>query len=331
MNRRDTLLALAALGASPCVTMAQPDRIRRIGFLSADSAAYWAAQEARSLFPAALKRLGYEAARNLVIEWRWGEAKDSGLSALAVDLVRSKVELIVARTNAPIEAAIRATRSIPIVMFNASFPVEMGFVRSLASPGGNVTGTSYQISGFIEKQLEILKEAAPRVARLAVLWDARQARNAGLGKIFVDELERAAARHEMKLQYYEVSGPVEIRAAMDKIAASRVDAIYYMGSSVLRPHADEIRAFARARRIVTVGNVPNFAERGGLLEYAADTQNFFDRTASYVDRILKGAKPADLPVEQPTKFNLVVNLKTAKAIGVAIPQSVLLRADRVIE
>ena len=163
MNRRDTLLAIAAFGASPCVTMAQPDRIRRIGFLSADSAAYWAAQEARNLFPAALKRLGYEAGRNLVIEWRWGEAKDSGLSALAEDLVRTKVELIVARTNASIEAAIRATRSILIVMFNASFPVEMGYVRSLASPGGNVTGTSYQTSGLSKSSSRSSRR--PRPAR----------------------------------------------------------------------------------------------------------------------------------------------------------------------
>ncbi len=326
------MLAILAMGAAPRVLMAQsPGKVRRIGFLSADNLANPASQEAKTVFPASLKALGYEEGRNLVIEWRWGEAKEVSLPALAEELVRLKVELIVARTNAPIAAAMRATRVIPIVMLNASFPVEMGFVGSLARPGGNITGTSYSSPEVFEKQLQILKEIAPGAIRLAVLWDSNQSRSQGQGKIIGDSLERAATRLGMKLQYFEVSRPEEVTAAMDRIGASRMDALSYLGSSIFRPHVKEIVAVAIKRKIVSVGTVPTFADRGGLVDYAPDTKGFFDRTASYVDRILKGARPADLPVEQPTKFNLQVNLKTASAIGITIPQSILLRADRVIE
>ena len=332
MNRRNTVIAFFALGTVPLASFAQPSqRVRRIGFLSPDASASVSGLQARRMFPTSLRRLGYEEGNNLVIEWRWGEAKSETLPALAEELVRLKVELIVARTNDPIAAAKRATRTIPIVMLNGSHPVEMGFVESLPRPGGNITGTLYSSSELIEKQIEILREVAPRAVRVAIPWDSRRPRNIGFGKIRADSVERAAARSGMKLLYFDVSRPDEVNAALDRIAASRVDALFFFGEPVLRGHLDDIVAFVLKQNIVSVGTVPNFADSGGLLDYSPDEQEFFDRTASYVDRILKGAHPADLPVEQPTRFDLVINLKTAKALGIKIPPTLLVRAARVIE
>jgi putative ABC transport system substrate-binding protein len=283
------------------------------------------------MFPASLRRFGYEEGKNLVIEWRWANAKPETLFELAEELVRLKVELIVARTNGPVAAAKQATRTIPVVMLNGNYPVESGLVASLARPGGNVTGTSYYSPELIGKQLQILKEVAPNTTRVAILWDSTSPRDKGFGQIVGDALERASASLGMKLQYFEASGPEEVAGALDKIAAAGSEALWYSGYPIFRARGDEIVAFAIKRRLVSVGAVPGFADGGGLLAYAPDPTNFFDRTASYVDRILKGARPADLPVEQPTKFNLVINLKTAKALGINVPQSILLRADRVIE
>jgi putative ABC transport system substrate-binding protein len=332
IRRRRLLIATGALLATPLSSFAQSTQaVRRIGFLSPDTYAAPAGQQAREMFPASLQRFGYREGKNLIIDWRWGEAKFETLPALAEELVRQKVELIVARTNGPIEAAKRATRTIPIVMLNGNYPVETGLVESLARPGGNVTGTSYQSPETLEKQLQMLKETTSSAVRVAIPWNSSIPRNTGFGKIVVDSLERAGARLGMKLQYFEALRPEEISATLDRIAESHADALFFLGDALFRSRSDDIAAFALKHKLASVGAVPDFADRGGLLAYSPDAQDFFDRTASYVDRILKGAKAAELAIEQPTKFNLVINLKAAKVLGIKIPQSVLIRADRVIE
>lgn len=330
-GRRRLLAAAGVLVAAPCSALAQRlTGVRRVGFLSLDTSASPAGQQTQQDFPESLRRLGYRPGSDLVIEWRWADGNSGDLDALARNLAALKVDLIVARTNEPIEAAKRATRTIPIVMLNGNFPAETGLVASLAKPGGNVTGTAYISPETVEKQVQLLKEVAPRTSRVAVLVNANM-RDKPMGRLYLTSMKRAGARFGMTFEYFDVGRPEDVTAALEKIAASRADAFFYMGDPILRTRVDEIMAFLRAHKMVSFGAIPSFAEGGGLLHYAPDVREFYDRTASYVDRILKGAKPGDLPVEQPTKFELVVNLNTARAIGIAVPQSVLLRADRVIE
>ncbi len=324
MNRRESLLALRAFGAAPRPSLAQAQqKVRRIGFLSPDSPG----GTTRELFSAALKRLGYEEGRNLVIEWRWGDSRADTLPALAEDLVRHKVELIVARINGPIQAAKAATGSIPIVMLNGAFPVESGLVASLARPGGNITGTSNLSSGIVAKRLQLLKELSPRAVRVAVPWQS------GVGGVMRAAHDAAAAHLGLKLAYFEASRPEEVQAMLDRIAAGAFDALLYTAFPLLRTpkNLEQAVAMALGRKLVTISDLGDFAERGGLIEFGPNVEDYMDRTASFVDRILKGARPADLPVEEPKRFILVVNLKTAKTLGITIPQAVLLRADKVIE
>jgi putative ABC transport system substrate-binding protein len=331
-HRRKFLLASSAFLAAPLASFAQAvQKVRKIGFLSADVATSGIGQGIQRLFPESLRRFGYEERKNIVIEWRWGEAKSENLPALAEALVRLNVELIVARTNDPIEAAKRVTRTIPIVMFNGNYPVEVGFIESLARPGGNITGTSYQSPELTEKQLQLLKEVAPHAVRIAAMWDSNVQPDTGLGKVLRNSLERAAARLKMTIQYFEVSRPDGVSAALNRIATSRVDALWFSGFPIFRQQVQDIPAFALKQGLVMISAIPTIVELGGLLDYSPDYLSSVDRTASYVDRILKGAKPADLPVDEPTKFTLAINLKTAKALGLKIPQSLLIRADRVIE
>jgi ABC-type uncharacterized transport system substrate-binding protein len=330
LERRQLLIAFGAILVAPGAAFAQPEKMRRIGILSPDSPDARAAQLLRRDFVAALRQLGFDEGRNLQIEWRSANARAEVLPALARELVGLDVELIVARTNGPILAAKEATRTIPIVMFNGNFPVENGLIRSLARPGGNITGTSYVSLEFFGKHLEVLKNLAPAVIRVAILWDRNWSRESGTGKMAADQIERAAKTLGMTPLYIDVAAPQEIRSALDRIAGSRVDALHSMGAPVLRQNQKEITAFALNNRLASLG-ISSFAEDGGLADYSPDDQSYIDRTATYVDRILRGAKPADLPVEEPMKYHLVINLKTAKAIGLSIPQSALLLASRLIE
>jgi putative ABC transport system substrate-binding protein len=252
------------------------------------------------------------------------------LSGLAQGLVRLPVDIIVARTNAPIIAAKKASRSIPIVMLNGNFPVETGLVESLARPGGNVTGTSYISPETLGKQMQVLKEVVPAARQVAALMvtggDASsyaQEMRAALGN--------AAGRLGMTIQFFEVQRPEEVSQALERIAESRSDAVFYAGSPVLRTRSDQIMQFLRDRKLPSMGTIPTFAEGGGLVHYAPDTEEFYDRAASYVARVLRGAKPADLPVQQPTRFELAINLKTAKEIGTPIAPDILVRANRLIQ
>lgn len=331
VTRRRFAAVLGAVALGPVSGLAQ-DRARvwRIGFLSLDTAASVAGQQAVAEFPAAMARLGYREGRNVVIEWRWADGKTGELRELATGLVRSKVDVIVARTNDPIRAAMDATRTIPIVMLNGNFPAETGLVASLARPGGNVTGTAYISAETMAKALQLLKEFVPGARRVAILW-ANASSTSRHGPIVQGALDRAAGDLRLQNQYFEIRRPDDMAAALDGIASGNFDALYYLGSPIVRTRLDEIIAMLNERKMPSISTIPLFAERGGLAHYAPDVGEFFERTAEYVDRILRGANPANLPVQQPTKYEFVINLRTAAAIGIRIPPAVLDRADRRIE
>ena len=329
IGRRQFLIVAGMLLASPIVNAQRAERRWRVGFLSLDTAKSEAGRQALELFPSALGKLGYWEGRNLDIDWRWADGKSADLPELAAGLVRLPVDIIVARTNAPIVAAKNATRSIPIVMLNGNYPVEVGLVENLAHPGGNLTGTSYISPETLGKQLQMLKEIVPRARRVAFFgWGDTQTAQS---QIVRASLNHAADSLGMTVRYYDVQRPEEIGDELEKIAASGTDAVFYSGAPVLRTRTDQIMAFLRDRKLVSIAAIPTFAEAGGLVHYAPDVQEYYDRTASYVDRILKGARAADLPIQQPTKFELVINLRTAKAIGITIPPAILVRANKVIE
>jgi putative ABC transport system substrate-binding protein len=324
------VFAAGALLAAPSSVLAQaPEKARRIGFLSPDPADTAYGKYVQPFFSDALRRLGYAVGRDLLIEWRWGDGKASSLPPLAEELVKLKVELIVARSGA-IPAAMGATRSIPIVMLNGNFPVELGAIKSLAKPGGNVTGTTFTAPETIAKTLQLLTDFVPRVKRAGVfLTDG--AMKSEWGRIYFGSLQRAAVSLGMTVEQFNAGkGTIEeVMAVLEKMAGRGIEALIYPADSVYRAHSSAIAAFLRDRRIILFGGGVGIAQLGGLFDYGPAGN--FERTAHYVDRILKGARPADLPVELPAKFELIVNLKTAKALGIAVPPSILLRADRVIE
>ena len=332
IERRALLAGVGALLTTPFFGHAQPaDRLRRIGFLSSETADSEGGQLAQKLIPEALKQRGWIEGANLIIQWRWANGKTADLPGLAADLVSAKVAIIVARTNFPIQAAMKATQNIPIVMLNGNFPVEAGLVQSLARPGGNVTGTSYWGSTEVfAKHFQILKELAPRTDRVTLLRNANSL-DSPLNLAIAAVHKRAAAQLGMTVHYFDMRQPQDIGPALIAIAASGIKAMFYQGDPIMRVRAAEIMAFLREHRMVSIAPIPTFAEAGGLAHYAPDGRGFYDRTADYVSRILKGARPADLPVEEPTSFEFVINLKTARAIGLMVPQSALLRADRVID
>jgi ABC-type uncharacterized transport system substrate-binding protein len=318
-----TILFLAAVDAHA----QQPKKVPLIGFLltgNADSVS--ARSEGIRL---ALRERGYIEGQNIAAEYRYAERKLDRLPELAADLVRLKVDIIVVTGGDPdIRAAKNATKTIPIVMAGqGTNPVEAGFIDSLARPGGNVTGLTNLSPDLAGKRLELLKEAVPKLARVAVLYDPALPSNV----VQVKEILPVAAR-ALKLTIL----PWEVRAAGDfeKVFAAlnkqRPDGLYVGLGALLRANQKRIVGFALKSRLPSMGGRA-FVEAGGLMSYGADTEDSYKRVAYFVDRILKGAKPADLPVEQPTKFELVINLKTAKQIGLTIPPEVLARASRLIK
>ena len=316
---------VALLG--PIGGWAQPTRsMRRIGVLGGGMTAE-ISSPLGLLFIEALRRSGYEQGRNLRVDNRYADGNITRLPALAKELVALDVELIVAFTNVAIAAAKQATRRIPIVMGYALEPVAAGFVESLGRPGGNVTGTTWVSAEIAGKSLQVLKEAVPRATRVAVLSNHT---TPGLQR-YGDANRRAAAALGVTLQFFRAPRPEDIAAALERIDASRADAIYIVNDPVIDARLGEITAFARARKLATVGTGPQLVAAGGLIYYGPDSKDIMVRTVSFVDRILGGARPAELPVEQPTKFELVINGKTARALGLAIPPSLRLRADEVIE
>jgi ABC-type uncharacterized transport system substrate-binding protein len=314
-----------------CVGMAQaqqPKKVPRIGYLSAvDPATDSTRSEAIRL---ALRELGYIEGKNITIDYRYAEGKSDRLPELAAELVRLKVDIIVIAAGLrPIQAAKNASKTIPIVMMGAGGdPVEAGLIESLARPGGNVTGLTLLSRELGGKRLELLKEAVPKLARVAVLYDPANPPSVLELKEFLPAAARALG---LTIQPWEVraaDGFERVFAALNK---ERPDGLYVPGSALMRANGKRIVGFALKSRLPSMYNNREYIEAGGLMSYTADEADSYRRVAYYVDKILKGAKPADLPVEQPTKFELVINLKTAKQIGVTIPQSVLYRADKVIK
>jgi len=307
----------------------QPKKVSRIGYLAAtDSGTESTRAEAIRL---ALRDLGYIEGQNIAIEYRYGEGNRDRLPALAAELVRLKVDVIVATGGfTVIQSAKNATSTIPIVMAGQGLldPVKAGFVESLARPGGNVTGITNLDGELGGKRLEVLKEAVPKVVRVAVFYDpAFRPR-----EIDVKEVLPVAARAlRLTLQPWEVRDADGFERVFDAVSKQRPDGLYVIASPLTAANQKRIVGFALNSRLPSMYGNREAVDAGGLIYYGADLTDSYRRVAVYVDKILKGAKPADLPVEQPTKFELVINLKTAKQIGLTIPQRVLGRADKVIK
>ena len=328
MKRRVFLLSAGAAALVSSLSRAQqPQKLRRIGVLSLSVGSSEQAQYGKLLFASWMRRAGYEEGRNLSIEWRFADGDSARLPALAEELVKLNVEVIMASFNDAIAAAQRATRTIPIVMFNSLNPVEQGFVQSLARPGGNITGTAWGAPEIAAKILEVLKEAAPRAKRVALIGHSTMRGTHDYSK----RIAEAAGKLGIEAHFVGVERPEEIAKALEQVAATRPQALYVALDTVLMSGLKDITAFANKRKLPAIANVPQFPDGGGLLSYGPDIAELGERTIDHVARILAGAKPADLPVEMPSKFELVINLRTAKALGLKIPQSLLIRANRVIE
>jgi putative ABC transport system substrate-binding protein len=329
MNRRDAghtlLLGLLAIGVSPLAHAQQKGKVYRIGYLSAPSRK--SVEKALEAFLRALRELGWIEGQNLIIEYRWAEGKIERLPALAVDLVRGNVDLIVAPAASAALAAKNASSSIPIVMMFPNDPVASGLVTSLRNPGGNVTGTTFTPGPEIYgKQLQLLRESVPHASRMAILWNPADAP----APLQLREVEGAARSLGTRLQRVEARGPEEFDGAFATMARERTEALIVANSTPFLVHSTRLAELALKGGLPTMFSYRENVEAGGLMAYAINMSDFIGRAAAYVDKILKGAKPAELAVEQPTKFELMINLRTAKALGLTIPPPMLARADAVI-
>jgi putative ABC transport system substrate-binding protein len=304
----------------------QPTKVPRIGFLTGVSPATNSARH--EAFRQGLRELGYVEGKNIVIEYRSAEGKLDRLPALAAELVRLKVDIIVTGGGATTRAGKEATTTIPIVMTQDFDPVANGFVASLARPGGNITGLATLAPELSGKRLELLKEIVPRLSRVAVLGNSAQPGTAQT----LREVELAAKAFGVQLQYLDVLGPKDIATAFRAAGKGQADAVLIFLPGLVAPsERPQIVNLAVKSRLPVIYDRPEPVESGGLMSYGVSAADLDRRAAVYVDKILKGAKPADLPVEQPKKFEFIINLKAAKQIGVNIPQSLLYRADRVIK
>jgi putative ABC transport system substrate-binding protein len=323
------LVVVMQLAAELIVDAQQPEKVPRIGYLvSSDPATESARSEGIRL---ALRELGYIEGQNIAIEYRYAEGKNDRHPKLAAELVRLKVDLIVVAGGVgTIRVLMKATKTIPIVMVgNVNDPVEAGLVESLARPGGNVTGLTNLTADLGGKRLELLKEAVPKLAHVAVLYDP----TSRAGVLQVKEVLPVAARAlKLTLRSWEVRDADGFDKVFAALSKQRPDGLYVPASGpLMRANQKRIVAFALKSRLPSIYSYRESVDAGGLMYYGADLADRYQRVATYVDKILKGAKPADLPVEAPTKFELVINLKPAKQIGLTIPQKVLARADKVIK
>lgn len=332
-RRRQFLAASGALLAAPLGAFAQRARtVRRIGYLALHPSASNVANLARQLAVAAFRRAGYEEGGNLAIAWRHAEGKPERLRELADELVRLDVELIVALQNYPTMAAQAATRSIPIVGHGLFLPVENGLIKALGRPGGNVTGTAWwERITTVDKPFELLKQALPRATRVAAMIDPNIPLSYQYSYYHGDEQVRNVAAIGLSLQRFELTRPEDLGTVLDRVARTADALMVYVGNPVVQVHLREVIAFTIERKLVSIGDGPVYVDGGGLLYYGPNITALWDRTASYVDRILRGANPAELPVEQTAKWELVMHGKTARAIGFEPPKSFMLRVDRVIQ
>jgi putative tryptophan/tyrosine transport system substrate-binding protein len=318
------LLATILLGTFSAQAQ-QPKKIPRVGYLSVDSSS---SESARAeALRGGLRELGYVEGKNIVIEWRFADAKPDRLAALAAELVSLKVDVIITGGTGSTRAANEATSTIPIVMTQDLDPVRNGFVASLAQPGGNITGLSNFGSDLSGKRLELLKETIPKLSRVAALGTSTSPGNAQA----LREAELAAGALALKLQYLDVRGSKDIEGAIQTAHKEHAEALMGLGGAVLSSNRTQIIELTAKNRLPTMYWRSDIVAAGGLMSYATIIADLDRRAAAYVDKILKGAKPADLPVEQPKKFELAINLKAAKQIGLTIPPNVLARADRVIK
>ena len=302
----------------------QPAKIPRLGYLVLAPLTETPSPE-RAAFLAGLRELGWIEGKTIAIEYSSAKSNPELLEELAEEMVRMKVDIIVAAgPDTLIRSAKEATNTVPIVMAASGDPVGARFVASLARPGGNVTGISTMVAELGSKRLELLKEVVPRVARVAVIWSPASQRE-------LEMIRAAADKLGLTLKLMEVRNAYDLARTFAVLEKERPDALTMLFDGLTSGYRGLVGDFATKHKLPTVSGAKEFAEAGGLMSYAPDIADSFRRAASYVDKILRGAKPGDLPVEQPTKFELVINLKTAKVIGLTIPQSVLLRADQVIQ
>jgi putative ABC transport system substrate-binding protein len=327
MQRREfiTLLGGSAV-AWPLAARAQrPEKIPSVGILWQNPLA--PTVQLVDAFRQGLRELGYVEGQNITIELRSAEGRVERLPALAAELVRLNVDVIMTATTPSIRAAQQATKTIPIVMGNSQDPVSEGFVASLARPRGNITGQSLQSPDLAAKRLQLLKEVVPTVSRIAVLW------NSGDPALALSFKETAAAAQTLhvQLQSLRVRGHEEFKTAFRAAVQDGAEALVVLEDALTYPHRTEIAELAKSNRLPAMYGLREFAEAGGLMAYGPNLVAIYRQAATYVDKILKGARPADLPVEQPTRFELVINLKTAKALGLTIPPSLIAVADQVIE
>jgi len=324
-NRKSAILFCALLFAL-CIpaNAQQPKKVPHVGVLAGGSASSDSARV--EALRQGLRDLGYVEGKNFIIEYRYADGKLDRLGELAAELVRLKVDIIVTAGPSATRLTKQATTTIPVVMAQDSDPVGSGFVASLARPGGNITGLSRLTPELSGKQLELLKEIVPSLSHLAVFGNSTQPGNTQS----LNEVELAARPLRVQMQYLDISGPKDIETAFRAASKGRAQAVLVLSSPVLFSQLTQVIDLAAKSRLPAIYYALEFAEGGGLMTYGPSITDLFRRAATYVDKILKGAKPADLPVEQPMKFELVINLKTAKQIGLTIPPNVLVRADKVI-
>ena len=327
ISRRSLLAALsAALVASALAATAQtPPRMYRIGFLGPGSASGYV-REIEAI-RAGLRELGYVDGKNVTIEYRWAEGNMDRLKSMAGELVALKVDVLITYATVGVRAAMQSTKTVPIVVADAIDPVAQGFIASYAHPGGNVTGSTGFQAEIQAKRLQLLKEAVPRIGRVAFLVNAL---NPGGFTLFRKNLEEAARLTKVELQEFTVREGTDLPEAFNAMAKAKIDGVIVAEDSLFVSNAGIIAALALTHKIPASG-FTHFADVGGLLGYGAHRSALFGRASYFVDRILKGAKPGELPYERATRFELIVNLKTAKALALAIPPSVLVRGDKIVQ
>jgi putative tryptophan/tyrosine transport system substrate-binding protein len=324
MRRRELITLLGGAAACPLAARAQPAKVARIGFLGLVSSSSHASRVAA--FRSGLRDLGWIEGRNLVIEFRWAEGNYDRLPVLAEELLRLNIDVLVTHGAAGAVAAKKATSTIPIVITAVGDMLALGLVSSLSRPGGNVTGLSLFVAELTAKRLELIKEAVPSVTRVAILLNPGNAST----QFVLSETEATAKMAGIELRAFEARQPTDFARVFAAIADQQIGALVIHEDTMLNANANALAIFAAARRLPSSG-FPEFVRAGGLLAYGINFPDTDYRAAAFVDKILKGAKAADLPVERSTKFNLTINLQTAKALGLDLPATVLARADEVIE
>ena len=329
MNRRMFIgtVAVGLVGAPVPAVAQQPAKVPRIGILLPGAATPGQPSPLLDAFRGGLRDLGYVEGRNVLIETRWSDGRNERVAELTAELVRLEVAVIVTQGAIGVQAAKAATGMIPIVMAFVGDPVALGVAASLARPGANITGLSLQDADLDGKRIELLKEVVPGLTRLAMLWSAN---DSGMTLAF-NRVEVAARALGLSVQSLAVLEPDDFARAFQAVRGGRAEALIVQAQPFTMRHRAQILDLVAAHRLPAIYTLRSFVDTGGLMSYGPSVPDLYRRAASYVDKILRGAKPADLPIEQPKKFELVINLKTAKVLGVTMPRPLLLRADEVLE